>query len=75
LFVVSYVGRDELSFGAACAQLIGQQGPFALVAAGDDDCGVLVGEREGGGPADAGQRAGDEHYGWGHGCFQSRIRA
>ncbi len=48
---------------AKAAQLLGERGAGILVAAGDDEAGALVRERNGSGPTDARQRAGDQNHG------------
>ena len=66
LVLVAHVGADEFRFGAECPQFGDQSQARVLATPGNDKPGTFVREGEGGGAADAGQRAGDEDNGVTH---------
>jgi hypothetical protein len=57
---VANVGANEFGFRAKRAKLLHQSRAGIIAATGNDDAGAITGEGECGGPADAGQRAGNE---------------
>jgi hypothetical protein len=67
IVLVAHVGPDELGFPAETAKVGGKSLAFGLPAPGHHHTGSRHGEFYGGGATDAGQGAGDQNDGVGHG--------